>query len=81
MRLTLLAALALLITPASAQTEQVCLSKTIGGKDISPPMCFAPESLTGGIEGQCEVVLIPSGGTRCVHDRPEPPKPAPAPLF
>lgn len=34
MRLITLAALALLITPASAQTEQLCLSKTIGGKDI-----------------------------------------------
>lgn len=81
MRLITLAALALLITPASAQTEQVCLPKTIGGKHIPAPMCFTPESLTGGIEGQCEVVLIPSGGTKCVYDRPEPPKPAPAPLF
>jgi hypothetical protein len=75
MRLTTLAALSLLASPAMAQTEQVCLPKTIGGKHIPAPMCFTPESLTGGIEGQCEVVLIPSGGTKCVYDRPEPQKP------
>lgn len=76
-----LAALSLLASPAMAQTEQVCFTQALNGADISPPMCFVPEPISSPSEGQCEVVIVPSGGKRCVYDRPEAPKPAPAPLF
>jgi hypothetical protein len=75
MRLTLIAALSLLASPAMAQPEQVCFTKALNGADISPPMCFVPEALSGTSEGVCEVVLIPGGGTKCVYDRPAPPRP------
>lgn len=36
-----------LITPkeAMAQTQEVCLTKTITGNELPTPMCFIPESL------------------------------------
>lgn len=57
MKLITLAALALLSTPALAQPAETCLTKTLTGEDISPPMCFVEETLsqTGGA---CETFLI-----------------------
>lgn len=57
MKTIALAALALLSTPALAQPAETCLTKTLTGKDIAPPMCFVAETLsqTGGA---CETFLI-----------------------
>jgi hypothetical protein len=60
--------------PAVAQVREVCLTQTIFGEKIAP-MCFVPESIGSMKSGVCEVVLVPSGGTRCVFDRPAPPRP------
>jgi hypothetical protein len=76
-----LAALSLLASPAMAQPEQVCFTKALNGADISPPMCFVPEPISSSSDGQCEVVLIPSGGTKCVFDRPAPPVPLAPPTM
>ncbi len=57
MKLIALAAFALLSTPALAQPAETCLTKTLAGEDISPPMCFVAETLsqTGGA---CETFII-----------------------
>lgn len=72
-------AMSVTTTPVIAQTQEVCLTKTIFGEDIRP-MCFVSESIGSMNSGVCEVVIVPSGGTRCVFDRPAPPRPSPEPL-
>lgn len=75
-RIVTIAALALLTTPAFAQPAETCLTHTITGQVISPPMCFTPEPISTSTGGEvCEWVGIASGGKMCVTDRPEPPKP------
>lgn len=73
MKFLFAATVALLAVPAHAQTAETCLTQTVFGQEINPPMCFVPESIAPSAGGDCEVVIIPSGGTRCVNDRPAAP--------
>lgn len=56
--------LGFLATPASA--TEMCLTKTVGGKDINPPMCFFVESIySGGNDDDCEIVYIADEQGKC----------------
>lgn len=74
MKLLALAALALLTIPASAQPAETCLTKTLWGDDIDPPMCFVPEGISQPT-GTCDYVLIvgpPPQRGYCATKRPRP---------
>jgi hypothetical protein len=76
--------------PAVAQAQEVCLTKTIFGEEIAP-MCFVPESISSATDGTCwrhfaaPILVCGDPAKRPVinpgGDRPEPPKPLPAPIM
>jgi hypothetical protein len=77
MKTLMISAIALGFMAMPSAAEEVCFTKALNGADIDPPMCRVAESLVQTKEGVCEWVIIPSGGKRCVFDRPEPPRPYP----
>lgn len=76
-------------TPAMAQAQEVCLTKTIFGEDIRP-MCFVPQSISSATDDTCwhhfAAPILVCGWSSAkppvvdpVGPRPEPPRPSPQP--
>lgn len=73
---SLLVAIPASVSASDNVTFDYCLNATVFGDSIDPPMCGNFVSLVEATGDKvCEWVIIPSGGTRCVTDRPAPPSP------